>query len=68
MVPLLLSWTAVCGPDGAPGGPGRLRAMVASPGRDTARFTAPAIARPCAAGGGIVLEGLEGGSGVVVWL
>ncbi|MGH9263039.1 MAG: hypothetical protein ACRD08_24590, partial [Acidimicrobiales bacterium] len=54
--------------DGGPGATGRLRAMVASPGRDTVRFSAPAVARACTGGTGIVLEGLASGSGVLVWL
>ena len=68
VVSLLLGWATACGPDGARTGTGRLRATVVAPGRDTVRFTAPATARPCAADAGIVLEGLESGSGVLLWL
>ncbi len=63
---LVVGWAAACGRDG---GSARLWVSVAAPGRDTVRFTAAAIARPCRDdGGGVVLEGLESGSGIMVWL
>jgi hypothetical protein len=45
-----------------------LRAAVRLPGVDSARFEATATARRCGSGRGIVLEGVERGNGVLVWL
>lgn len=45
-----------------------MRALVTRLGKDTARFTAPATARHCAHGGGVVLQGATGGNGAIAWL
>lgn len=37
-------------------------------GLDTVRFTTAAVARPCGPGRGVLLEGVERGDGVLVWL
>ena len=44
-----------------------MRALVTRPPKDTVRFTAPARANRCPAGG-VLLRGAAGGNGVVVWL
>jgi hypothetical protein len=45
-----------------------MRARVTRPPKDTLRFTASATASRCARGGGVILQGVTGGNGVMVWL
>jgi hypothetical protein len=52
---------------GEPAAPGRARAAVARRA-DTIRFAAPATAYRCAAGDGVVLEAIELGNGLLVWV
>ena len=51
---------------------GTLQASVVRPppSHDTVRFTAPAVAHRCGRGGagGIVIEGVAGGNGVLLWV
>lgn len=57
------TWAA-CG--GAVDEAGRVRVVVARPERDTVRFRAGAAAQRCAAGAGLLIEGVERGNGVLV--
>ena len=57
---------AACGR--APEQVSRVRAGVAPPRRDTIRFEAPARAKRCSGGPGLLLQGSSEGNGVVVWL
>lgn len=45
-----------------------MRTVISRPQLDTVRFTVPAAARRCTAGRGFLIEGREGGNGVLVWL
>lgn len=47
-----------------------VRALVVRAPKDTARFTAPALASQCAGGigHGVLLRGSSGGNGAIVWL
>ncbi len=64
-MPLLLL-CAACGAAQQPDG--RLRAAVRRPGVDSARFEAAATARRCGAGHGVVLEAVQRGNALLVWL
>ena len=44
-----------------------MRALVVRPPHDTVRFAAPAVAHRCGRGAGILVEGITGGSGVLLW-
>ncbi len=62
----LLSLCVACGAAQQPGG--RLRAAVRRAGLDSARFEAAATARRCGTGNGVVLEAVQRGNGLLVWL
>jgi len=57
---------AVCGCRA--GQPGRLHARLVVQPHDTLQFTASATAQRCTAGRGFLLEGADGGNGVLLWL
>src|SRR5438309_352895 len=63
---LLLILCVACGAAQQPGV--RLRVAVRRPGVDSARFEAGATARRCGSGRGVVVEGVERGNGLLVWL
>lgn len=67
----LVAWA--CGDGGAPTPPaGRLHATVVRPESDstldTVTFEAEATARRCAAERGVLVDGVVGGNGVLLWL
>ena len=47
--------------------PGRLHARLTRPPHDTLRFGATARAQRCGQGRGLLLEGIAGGNGVLIW-
>jgi len=47
--------------------PGTVRAVLVRPPHDTVRFTAPAVAHRCGRGAGVLVEGIVGGNGVLLW-
>jgi len=55
-----------CGAAQQPGG--RVRVAVRRLGVDSTRFEATVTARRCGSGRGVVLEGVERGNGVLIWL
>lgn len=66
VAPALVALSAACG--SASEQQGRLEARVTVPPRDSLRFETPASASPCREGGAVVLQGVEHGNGVLVWL
>lgn len=58
---------ALVGCRDAPGA-GTLHARVLRTPPDSTAFDAPAAGRPCAGGRGVLLEGVNGGSGVLAWV
>jgi hypothetical protein len=62
-VPLVLA--AACG--GAAERPGQLHARLTRPPHDTLQFGATARAQRCGQGRGLLLEGIAGGNGVLIW-
>ncbi|HEX9704146.1 MAG TPA: hypothetical protein VGA20_02730 [Gemmatimonadales bacterium] len=73
-LPLAVALASACGLGGdeAPPSGGRLRAAVVRPLadtlRDTVRFATTAEAAQCDSGRGLVLDGVVGGNGVLVWV
>jgi hypothetical protein len=67
---VLLALCAACGAAQQPSGGGRVRVEVRRPPAvvDSAKFEAHVTARRCGSGRGLVLEGVDGGNGVLVWI
>lgn len=63
---IALCVVAACRPDAA--GPGRFHATVATPSGDTVRVSLPLVGQPCAGAGGILLRGIDGAQGVLIWV
>jgi hypothetical protein len=64
LLPLVLAGVWSCRAEA----PGSLHSRLTLQPHDTLRFTAVAQARPCGGGRGFVLEGADGGNGVLLWL